>query len=737
MAKGKPLTDIEVGSIVSSEIKASLGYIGSDITEQRQKSLEYYFGEPFGNEQEGRSQVVSTDVSDVIESILPTLLRTFAASDEIVKCEPVTAEDEEVAKQASDYLNYVFNKDNDGFITLYTLFKDALIQKNGIAKIYWDTSKKRERESYERLSEDEYTMLLDEDGVTVKEHTEYDDENAIKEKENILKQIEESGQPVDPMVLENINNTPIPMMHDVVIERVEDFGKVKIEAIPPEEFLIERRAKSIQDANFVAHRTTVTRTQLVEAGFDSDKVYSLPADSQDRYNEEKITRYRNLDHDYNSDAGEASTDEISIFECYVRIDEEGDGVAKLRKITLAGAEGYTILDDELCDSIPFVSVTPIMVPHRFYGRSVSEMTEDLQLIKSTVMRQLLDNMYLTNNNRVAVMDGQVNLDDLLTNRPGGVVRTKGSPGQVMMPMQTQTINNQAFPMLEYLDTVREQRTGITRYSQGMDADSLNKTATGVNTILSQAQMRVELIARIFAETGVKDMFLKMFELIVKHQDKERIIKIRNNFVPFRPMEWRNRCNISISVGLGTGSRDQQLSILNNILQTQLKALELQGSAAGPMVNLRNIYNTLSKIVENAGLKNPNSFFTDPDVGMQNMPPPQPPQPTEFEKVSQLQVQGENYRKQIDSELKIKQLEKDYQEMILKFETRIKELELQYGTKINETELRNNAMLAKEEIVQQGKIQEQAQRAILEQQKAALGELDQITKTVIKPNNGQN
>ena len=182
MAKGKALTELEVGSIVSSEIKASLGYIGSDITEQRQKSLEYYFGEPFGNEQEGRSQVVSTDVSDVIESILPTLLRTFAASDEIVKCEPVTAEDEEVAKQASDYLNYIFNKDNDGFVTLYTLFKDALIQKNGIAKVYWDTSTKRERETYEKLSEDEYTMLLDEEGVKVKEHTEYEDEAAKKKK---------------------------------------------------------------------------------------------------------------------------------------------------------------------------------------------------------------------------------------------------------------------------------------------------------------------------------------------------------------------------------------------------------------------------------------------------------------------------------------------------------------------------------------------------------------------------
>ena len=705
MAKGKPLTETEVAAILQSEIHSSLGYIGSDITNQRQKSLEYYFGEPFGNEQEGRSQVVSTDVSDVIESILPTLLRTFAASDDVVRCDPVSAEDEEVARQATDYLNYVFNKDNDGFVALYTLFKDALIQKNGIAKVYWDTSEKREQETYEKLSDDEYTMLLDEEDIEVKEHSEYADQKAIDAKQTMMEQTD------DPLLMEQIEDAPTPMLHDVVLIRKETYGKVKIETIPPEEFLIERRAKNLQEANFLAHRTTQTRSDLIEAGFDEDTVNALPTDTADKYNEEKVSRYRNLDYDFSSNSGEASTDEITVYECYAKIDAEGDGIAKLRKITLAGTGAYQVLDDELCDSIPFVSITPIMVPHRFFGRSVSEMTEDLQLIKSTVMRQLLDNMYLTNNNRVAVMDGQVNLDDLLTNRPGGVVRTKGSPGQVMMPMQTQTINQQAFPLLEYLDTVREQRTGITRYSQGMDADSLNKTATGVNVILTQAQMRVELIARIFAETGVKDMFGKIFELVVKHQDKERIIKIRNTFVPFRPMEWRNRCNVSINVGLGTGSRDQQLSILNNILQTQLKALELQGTPAGPMVNLRNIYNTLSKIVENAGLKNTGLFFTDPDVGMQQMPPPQPPQPTEFEKVSQLQVQGENMRKQMDSEIKIKELEKSYQEMILKFETRIKELELQYGTKINEAEIRRDAMLAKEDLVQQGKIREQAQKTV--------------------------
>jgi hypothetical protein len=722
MAKGKPLTETEVAAILQSEIHSSLGYIGSDITNQRQKSLEYYFGEPFGNEQEGRSQVVSTDVSDVIESILPTLLRTFAASDDVVRCDPVSAEDEEVAKQATDYLNYVFNKDNDGFVALYTLFKDALIQKNGIAKVYWDTSEKREQETYEKLSDDEYTMLLDEEDIEVKEHSEYADQKAIDAKQTMMEQTN------DPMMMQQLEDAPTPMLHDVVLIRKETYGKVKIETIPPEEFLIERRAKNLQEANFLAHRTTQTRSDLIEAGFDADTVNALPTDTADKYNEEKVSRYRNLDYDFSSNSGEASTDEITVYECYAKIDAEGDGIAKLRKITLAGTGAYQVLDDELCDSIPFVSITPIMVPHRFFGRSVSEMTEDLQLIKSTVMRQLLDNMYLTNNNRVAVMDGQVNLDDLLTNRPGGVVRTKGSPGQVMMPMQTQTINQQAFPLLEYLDTVREQRTGITRYSQGMDADSLNKTATGVNVILTQAQMRVELIARIFAETGVKDMFGKIFELVVKHQDKERIIKIRNTFVPFRPMEWRNRCNVSINVGLGTGSRDQQLSILNNILQTQLKALELQGTPAGPMVNLRNIYNTLSKIVENAGLKNTGLFFTDPDVGMQQMPPPQPPQPTEFEKVSQLQVQGENMRKQMDSEIRIKELEKSYQEMILKFETRIKELELQYGTKINEAEIRRDAVLAREDLVQQGKIREQAQKTVDRQ-------LDQTQQIIQNVTNG--
>ena len=691
MAKGKPLDDYVISGILGDHIKNSYGYYESELTDARRKANEYYFGEGFGNEVEGRSQVVSTDVADTIESILPPLLRIFTASDNIVRVEPVSAEDTEIAEQATDYLNHIFNKDNDGFVTLYTMFKDALLMKNGVCKVYWDDSKKVERETYEKLSEDEFTMLLDEDGVEVLEHTEYKDEIFIKEKKKQEEKINKLPDSIELLTMqEEINKIEIPMMHDVVISRTETFGKVKIEPIPPEEFLIERQAKSLKDAKFICHKVPTTRSELIEMGFDYDKVYSLPIENKERYNSERSVRYRNIDDDYDRTVGDASTEEVIVYESYIKMDMEGKGVAELRKITSAGEGGHTILDNVPVDSHPFCSITPIIVPHRFHGRSVSELVEDIQLIKSTVMRQVLDNMYLTNNNRVAVMDGQVNLDDLLTNRPGGIVRTKGAPSQVMMPLQNQTLTNQAFPLLTYLDTIKEERSGITKYNQGMDTDTLNKTASGINTILSQSQMRLELIARVFAETGVKDIFKKMFELVVKYQDKERIIKVNSNFVPMNPMEWRDRCNVTIHVGLGTGSRDQQLQILNAILGRQLEAIKLQGSAQGPVVTLKNIYNTLSRIIENAGLKDVGSYFTNPEIGMQQMKP-QPKPPSEFEKVSQIQTQQKAAEAQMNYENRMREMELKYQKMILEFEAKAKELELKYNADIDEKAIRREAL----------------------------------------------
>ena len=674
------MTENEIIAVLNRELRASSGYIGGEIVSRRRKSLEYYLGKPFGNEQEGRSQVVSTDVSDTVESLMPSLMKIFTAGDNIFHCEPAGPEDEKVAKQASDYINHVFYKENRGFSAIYTAFKDALVQKNGILKVYWDDSEKTTREEYKKLTDDEYNLLIADPEVKETEHKEYEEEF----KDN-------NGKVLDKV-----------KFHDVVIHKTQMYGQVKIDPIPPEEFLIERRAKSIDTANFVCHRVSLTRTELIEMGYDADTVYNLPTGDSEYYLEDRQIRYQDTDFSAPQDRGDNSTDEVLIHECYARLDLNGDGKSELLKICLAGNGSYKILGMDEVDSIPFVSMTPIIMPHRFYGRSVSELIEDIQLIKSTVMRQMLDNMYLTNNNRVAVQDGQVAMDDLLTNRPGGIVRTKQPPGNVMMPIQAQPITEQASGMLAYLDSVKETRTGVSRTSQGLNADSLNqKTATGMNQVLTQSQMRMELIARIFAETGVRELALKMFELVCKYQQKEKIVRIRGKYIPMRPYEWKDRINVTVQVGLGSGSKEQQLILTNAILQRQMEAIQLQQNVYGPMVNLRNVYNSLKKLVEHAGLNSVEPFFMDPDVGASQMPQLPPKPPTEFEKVTLAQVQGENQRAQLKAETDIKQIEARMRQAMLEFELKIKELELKYGSKIDEANLKRRSMLEQTDLNKAG------------------------------------
>ena len=704
------INEREIVSILDRELRASSGYIGGEIVSRRKKSLEFYLGKPFGNEQEGRSQVVSTDVSDTVESLMPSLMRIFTAGDRVFECEPVGSEDEQVAAQATDYLNYIFYKENNGFTALYAAFKDALIQKNGILKVYWDDSEKTTREEYKKLTEDEFNILVADDEIKVSQHTEY--------KEDLK---DEDGITLDELVY-----------HDCVIHKTISYGKVRIDPVPPEEFLIERRAKSIEDANFIAHKTTMTRTELIEMGYDADVVATLPVGDTNFYSEDKHVRFEDTDFSAPQDRGDKTTDNILIHECYARIDVDGDGKSELVKVCLAGDANYKVLGIDEIDTMPFISLTPIMMPHRFYGRSVSELVEDIQLVKSTVMRQMLDNMYLTNNNRIAVQDGQVAMDDLLTNRPGGIVRTKQPPNNVIMPLQAQPITDQASTMLGYLDSIKEQRTGVSRQSQGLSPDSLNsKTATGMNQVLTQSQMRMELIARIFAETGMKDLGKKLFELVCKYQQKEKMIKIRGKFIAMKPYEWRDRVNISVSVGLGTGSKEQQLILLNSILQRQMQALELQKNVHGPVVNLKNIYHTLRKLVENAGLGSVDPYFMDPEVGAAQMPPIPPTPPTEFEKVSLAQVQGENERAVLNSTIETKKLEADMRAKLLDFELKVKDMELKYNTKIDELALKSKSMVEQSQVKQSGDIF----KKILDGQKQFFDGKEQPTPTNEQGNEG--
>ena len=669
----------DILAVLNREIHNASGFIGGELVARRKKSLQYYLGMPLGNEQEGRSQVISNDVLDTVESLMPSLMRIFTSGDNVFSCEGTGPEDDEMARQCSDYLNYIFYKENSGFLALYSAFKDALIQKNGILKVYWDDSQKTEREEYTRLSDDEFNDLVTNPEVKVKNHSEYE--------EPIL---DDQGKELDKVTL-----------HDVVIHRTRLYGQVRIEPVPPEEFLISRRSKDINSANFVCHRTNKTRTELVEMGYDKDLVDGLPTGDTDFFTEDKFIRHQNVDFSRGASEGDKSTNDILVYECYVKLDVNEDGKAELLKITTAGSGTGKMIDMEEVDNYPFVSMTPVIMPHRFHGRSVSELVEDIQLIKSTVMRQMLDNMYLTNNNRVAVQDGQVAMDDLLTNRPGGIVRTKQPPQNVMMPLPMQPLTEQATAMLGYLDSVKETRTGITRQSQGLDANTLNKTATGQNQILTQSQMRMELIARIFAETGVKDLALKMFELVCKYQQKEKIVRIRGKYIPMRPYEWKDRVNVTVQVGLGTGSKEQQLILLNAILERQMQAINLQQNTFGPMVNLRNIYNSLKKLIENAGLNGIEPYFMDPDVGAAQMPQLPPKPPTEFERVTLAQVQGENQRAQLNANVTLKEVEGRMRQQLLDFEIKIKELELKYGSKIDELELKRRSMLEQADLNKSG------------------------------------
>lgn len=581
------MDNTELKSIISREINDAAGYIGGDLSDQRSKALDYYLGEPFGNEMNGRSQVVSREVADTVEWIKPSLLKTFAASEQAVRFDPVGPEDEEQAEQETDYCNYVFYKDNEGFLILYTWFNDALLQKNGIVKVYWDDTEEVTREAYQGLDDDEFMKLM------------LDDELEPIEHDQSMSQVEVVGED-GPVVQEML-------LHNVVFKRTRKSGKATVVPVPPEEFLVSRDHNSIslKNAPFVAHKTEKRVYELIEQGYDRKTIEELPNDESTADTAEEIARLNLSDESTTTDRSDKAMRKVKVYECYIRVDYDGDGIAELRKITYAGEN---ILDNEECDRIPFEAITPIIMSHKFFGLSVYDIINDLQLIKSTLLRGMLDNIYLTNNPRTEAAEG-TNLDDLLEPaRPGGVVRTK-MPGLVRT-LDIPFVAGASFPMLEYLDKVRHQRTGVSENMMGQNQAMLNDTAHGIERLMSAAEARVELIARIFAETGVKGLFRQIHELTQKHQNKAKVVQLRNKWVTVDPREWRDRVNLTVKVGLGTGDRMKLSEAMGEVLIMQEKLMA--GGGMGTLVTPKNIYNAVNDFAKYKGLNDAQAYFTDPD-----------------------------------------------------------------------------------------------------------------------------
>jgi len=642
----------ELKSILQSEIDDAIGFIESETVEQRKQALEAYLRQPYGNEVEGKSQIVTGEVAEAIDGALPSLVRIFTGSDNIVVFEPQGPRDEASAKQATDYCNWVFNRDNAGVAILHDWFKDALMQKNGIVKAYWENKEDITKERYFDLSDDELAMLMSDETMEI-----------VEQDTTELPIIDPMGQPVvDPMGMPVMSAT-----HNVVVQQKKKSGKVTIENVPPEEFLISKKARTIADSPFVAHRQMLTRSDLVAMGFNKKQVEGLQMDDALAYTPERVARYSAGEQPYQTQTDDPSMQEIEVFECYVKTDMNGKGIAALTQVFYASNE---ILQDEdgkemveEVDYVPFHSICPIPIPHKFFGNSLADRTVDLQLIKTTITRQMLDNLYLTNNARVVAVEGQVNLDDLLTSTAGGVIRAK-SQGAVQQ-LVVQNVANQAFPMLQYLDTVQSKRTGVSDASQGLDPAILqNVTAAAVASMQQAGAGKIELMARIFAETGVKSLFQGILHLLCKYQDKARMVRMRGEFVEFDPRTWANQYDVSINVGLGAGNRQEQMAMLSMVLAKQ-EQLIAQYGPANPYVSPAQYRGTLGRMVEIAGFKDSAEFYKaitpEQDQMLSNPPPQEQQMPPEVQAImarTQAEIQANQAKAQADIQLKQQQQQID-------------------------------------------------------------------------------
>ena len=627
------LTKQRLLALISQEITTSVGFYGSNLTEQRRNALKYYLGEPLGNEIEGQSQVRSQDMLEVVEAILPSMMRIFTQGESIVRFSPNGPEDVQYAEQSGDYINHIFNVDNNGYSILHTMFKDALISKNGFVKYYWKTSKEQKKEYYENLTEPEYQSLLADTEVEVIE-------------------VEDSEKELD---IDNMDYNEIT--YNVRVKRVKDYGRVVIENVAPESILVTSTATSLDDCNFIGQRVFKTRSELINMGFDKKIINELPPADEFIYNNEATTRkeydesnimqeYQNID---------PALTVVQVVDCYMKCDYDNDGIAELRHVVVggSGANAYHVLENEEIEQIPFAMVTPVPMPHKFYGLSMYDLIGDVQEVKTTLLRQILNNAYLQNNARTVVVDGQANIDDILNSRAGGIVRVK-SPNAVT-PLATPNFMQEGLAMIDKIDSIKEQRSGVTKVQMGLDANVINKshtTATSTNVMMNASTQRIELIARNFSE-GVKRMFQGLLTLVCKHQDQERIIQLRGKFVNMNPREWVDRYNATVQVGLGSGSQDQRLEVLGRVLAVQEKLI---GTGGMGIVDPQKIYNTLEKYLENAGYKDASQFFNNPATTPPQPPKPQQPDPAII--LAQKELQRLKQKDQVELQLKAQKQKAD-------------------------------------------------------------------------------
>jgi hypothetical protein len=613
------LSDTDLLGILRKEENAASNYQWSALSRTREDALNYYDREPYGDEQDGASQVVTSEFADVIESIMPGLMRVFTSTDDVAEFTPGAPGEEQWAKEASEYVPHVFMRQNDGFRILYWMIKDALMYRLGAVTVDLEDYTEKRRVPVQGLPQDAIDLVV-----------------AQAAEEGAELAMEVPGAPLPSRGEGPFPPPPAPSFSGTItITRKRK--RVVADNIAPEDILFTPTARDQDKASFLGFRKRVTASDLVEMGLGQDEVDELRSDRDLSPEEAQRNDSAILNEAERGDLGDSERP-LWLVVAYVRADNDGDGVSELLRVVYAHAGGTAgrIVERVEWDGLASIALaSPILMSHTIVGRSLFDQTQDLQQIGSVLTRGLLDNLYITNRPRPVISD-QVNLDSLIDWVPGSPIRLKAGarPGDNHVAwLQVPNVSGGVLAALEYMATVRENRTGIVRNNQGLDADSLNKTASGMNMLMSAAQQRQELIARVLAETAIKRLYRLVYRAIKRACAGPMKYWSGKQFANCDPSRWPDEMELSVNVGLGTGSKDQAIQHLALIGTLQEKLIALQGGQAdGPYVMPENIANAAQKVTETLGFKTPGLFFQPPDriaaavpttVEPQPAPPPQP------------------------------------------------------------------------------------------------------------------
>lgn len=647
---------------VAQLVEAAADYIDEEVGPARALATDYYQGEPFGDEVEGRSSFVSRDVRDTVQAMLPSLLRVFFGPRNVVEFRPTSAMAVAQAEQATDAVRHIVEVENDGFGVLYSAIKDALIRKTGILTWYYDDGFDVTTHEFTGLSEPDYMVLLDEPDVDVELRAKYPDPAA-------------PGMAIDPATQQPVEAPPA-FLHDVVVRRKAKRDRFVLAAIPPEEFLIDRRAASIDAADIVGWQRMLPEHELVSMGVPADMIEDALGDDELQDNEERIAR----DEDAVTELGQLEPRALYA-EVYVRYDYDGDGFPELRKVCLLGKDRRIVANDP-ADERPFEVLCPDPEPHRWIGSSIADNVMDIQRIKSYLIRGVLDSLAQSIHPRLGVVDSMVNIDDVLNNENGAIIRMR-QPGMVQ-PFEVPFVGQQALGVLGYMDEVRENRTGISKAAAGLDPGALqSSTRAAVAATISASQQQIEMVARILA-SSLKRVFRGIYRLMKRHQQRGRMLRLRGKWVEVDPRLWPAEMDTVVNVALGDGDEEKRFQFLSLVAQKQEQLLTMLGPS-NPLVTLRQYRNTLGRLIELGGYRNVAEFFSEIPEDMPQQPA-QPPAPDPQMAAVELQREIEGAKLRLQEQVERAKDDRERDKADRDFWLKARELELKYGAQLDVAEI---------------------------------------------------